>query len=458
MAGRAISEKQRSWLMSELTSWQALGLLDPDQAARIAELYGSADEAAQRRGAQALFTLTSLGALLVGLAALLLIGYNWIAMDAAAKLSVVLGSLLAMHAVAFTLRYRARLSQASEIAFFLACLMYGAAIWLIAQIFHIEAGSADGFWWWALGVLPFALGLETLLLHALFVGLVALYAGFTVFGDAQLGPWLWRLPASGAYSVLPLTLPGLIWAYRKNSPRVVALYVPLIAWWVILQPFAWRFEANPVYFIGCVGGLLLLAAECHPEESMLAVPYRFHGALLAAGALIPLSYYSFQKSIENAGNSGELLIETVLAAVAGLILVLAASGRRLPKEDGRALPRVGAVFGESRRWLPLGLILFMAVLGLWNVLVAEPLIPCVLANLALVALAIWLMQVGLREDRGRPFSSGVLLFLLWTVLRYIDLFGDFGGMLGASMMFFLCGATLFGVAHYWRRRKGLSHA
>ena len=66
----------------------------------------------------------------------------------------------------------------------------------------------------------------------------------------------------------------------------------------------------------------------------------------------------------------------------------------------------------------------------WNLFLGTPLVPTVLANLALVAVSIWLMQVGLREDRGRPFSAGVLLFLLWAVLRYIDLFGDFGGMLG----------------------------
>jgi hypothetical protein len=38
-------------------------------------------------------------------------------------------------------------------------------------------------------------------------------------------------------------------------------------------------------------------------------------------------------------------------------------------------------------------------------------------------------------------------------MRYVDLFGDFGGLLGASVMFFLCGAALFGLAIYWRRRK-----
>jgi hypothetical protein len=83
--------------------------------------------------------------------------------------------------------------------------------------------------------------------------------------------------------------------------------------------------------------------------------------------------------------------------------------------------------------------------------------PTILANIAMVVLALWLIQVGLREDRGRPFTAGVLYFLLWAVLRYIDLFGDLGGMLGASAMFFLCGATLFGVATYWRKRKVVRH-
>jgi hypothetical protein len=45
--------------------------------------------------------------------------------------------------------------------------------------------------------------------------------------------------------------------------------------------------------------------------------------------------------------------------------------------------------------------------------------------------------------------------LLWAVLRYVDLFGAFGGMLGAALVFFICGAVLFGVALYWRNRKAV---
>lgn len=460
MATREITETQRTWLTRELTCWTDQGLLDRDQAARILSVYGSSEELAARRGARALFTLTSLAAVLVGLALLLLIGYNWDAMPAALKLAIIFTLLVGTHASAFLLRYQYGWRTASEIVFFFACLVYGGAIWLIAQIFQINAGNADGFWWWAVGVLPFALALDTLLLHALLVVLLALYAGFATFGSASLmrivlGFVAW--PAAGAYGTLLLALPGLLWAYRKNSAKTVALYVPLLAWWVILQPFAWRFEANPVYFVGLVGGLLLLIAECHPQGNTLAIPYRFHGALLAVGALIPLSYYDLQKELHLFDSATGMLIETAVVVVLafGLALAVAEFERRA---SGRPMSLASALVGENRRrWFALGLIVFLTFLVYWNLLTGEALVPTLLANAALIALALWLIQIGLREDRGLPFSAGVLLFLLWAVLRYIDLFGNFGGMLGASLVFFLCGLTLFGVAQYWRGRKVAAH-
>jgi uncharacterized membrane protein len=461
MASREITDKQRGWLIGELARWHDLGLVGPDQMAQILELYGTPEEVAARRGARALFTLTSLAALLVGLAALLLIGYNWEDMPAAVKLAIIFIVLIGTHGCAFILRYRLGNSMASEVAFFLACLFYGAGIWLVAQIFHIDSGDADGFWWWAMGVLPFALGLDTLLMHALLVALLALYAGFAAFGS-MLGGGGWLgflgLPARGAYSVPLLALPGLLWAYHRSSPRTVALYAPLLAWWVILQPFAWQFETNPVYFVGLVGGLFLLVAECHAEESAMAIPHRFYGSLLAIGALIPLSYHSFQKRIEMGSQTTGMFVETILAIVLAIGLAVAV-GEWERQASGKSMSLGKAIVGEDRRRLvPIGLIAFLTALAYWNLVVGESLVPTVLANLALIGLALWLMQVGLREDRGRPFTAGVLLFLLWCVLRYIDLFGDFGGMLGASLMFFLCGATLFAVAQYWRRRKVVRHA
>jgi uncharacterized membrane protein len=461
MAEREITDRQWAWLTGELTSWQAMGLLGEDQAARILGLYGSPQELSQRRTARGLMTLASLAAFLVGLGVLLLIGYNWEALPAAVKLVLIFGALLATHAGGLALRYRLGYRTASEVVFFLACLFFGAAIALVAQIFHISSDSPDGIWWWAVGTLPFALMLDTLLLHALYVGLLALYAGWMVFGvavnlGATLFGFLWW-PPNGSYSVPLLALPGLAWAYRKGSAKTVALYAPLLAWWVILLPIAWRFEVNPMDFIGCVGGLFLIVAESHPEESVMAVPYRFYGALLTAGVLVPLSYYEINR--ETRAPAG-LLVEMAAASVVALLLVVAAGERERwsAASKGRgAEAGVADLIRLNRRLPPLALTLFFVLLAFWQVLLGEPLVPTVLANLAMIALAIWLMQLGLRENRGLPFSAGVLYFLFWAVLRYIDLFGNFGGMLGAALMFVLCGAALFGLAMYWRRRAEVRH-
>src|SRR5262249_42595346 len=160
-------------------------------------------------------------------------------------------------------------------------------------IFHLSAHNPDGFWWWAVGVLPFALALDTVLMHALYVALLAAWAGAEVLGYSDLGAWLFRrvpFVPNGAYSLLLLAAPRVAWAYRKRADKALALYVPLIAWWVILQPFAWRLDSvTPIFFIGAVGGLLLVASEMHPEGSPMAVPYRAYGAMLVAGVLVPLS-------------------------------------------------------------------------------------------------------------------------------------------------------------------------
>jgi hypothetical protein len=118
----------------------------------------------------------------------------------------------------------------------------------------------------------------------------------------------------------------------------------------------------------------------------------------------------------------------------------------------------------QRQLVPLGIALLMVVLPLLATAGHAPgspssgaLFSTVLVNVAMVAGAFWLMQVGLRDDRGRPFAAGVIYFLLWAVLRYVDLFGV-GGMVGAALMFFGCGAVLFAVARYWQGRKEVRYA
>ena len=471
MARRAIPDVVRSWLTAEIEVWQAEGMLSGEQSAGILSLYETPQEVSERKRSWAAFTLMGLAAVMVGLAALLLVGYNWHAMPSFVKLTLVFGAIILTHLAAIAVRVRWQARFGSELLFFLGCLFYGVGIWQVAQIFHIQIHFPLGVWLWAVGVLLLALCLETPLLHLLFVALMALWAGMEVLGYGDLGSWFfgrWHRVPNGAYTLPLLALPGFLWAYRRNSPFTVGLYVALLAWWLILQPLAWHWGPNAVYFVGAVGGLLLLIAQLHHSGSPFAIPYRLYGVLLTAGTLVLLSFADFNRELYHWGHRGEWKEQVLLAGPLILVLAVAILGGSVLIKRGFAEKRM-SVLHESieiakSQWLPSAIVVLMAVLPLLNALFLfsadrdfAALIVTVLANIAMIALAVWLIRVGLLEDQWLPFAAGVVYFLLWSILRYIDLFADFAGMLGASLMFFICGASLFGMAICWRKRKEFQH-
>jgi uncharacterized membrane protein len=455
---REATKSQRDWLESEIAAWQSMGLVEDEQARALIGLYETPDSYHARQNSRAQLTLLGLAATFVGLGVMLLVGYNWEQMPVPLKVTAIFAALCGTHAAGFWLRYQLGYRRVSEVAFFLGSLFFGAAIWLLAQIFHITSSNYDALWWWAIGTLPFALLLDTVLLHLLFAGLLGLWVGFEVLSLERL---IWGVPSAG-YSLPFLVAPGLLWAYRKKQPMAVAIYVALLAWWVVLQPIAWKLPANPTFWIGAVGSLMLLVAALHPSRSQLGIPYRFYGVALVAGTLVPLSFHQFHEEVNRQfglgviGGIEQMILILILTALAIFVafLLQRTTSAGLTRDRVSLIQSVQEVF--RRHWVPFAFLALFIFLAVYGSATTEPWLPTILANVAMVGLSLALIRFGLMEDRGRPFAVGVGYLLFWAVLRYIDLFGAFGGMLGAALMFFLCGAAMLGVALYWRNRKAVS--
>ena len=126
---------------------------------------------------------------------------------------------------------------------------------------------------------------------------------------------------------LPLmALPGLLWAYRKRSVVTVGLYVPLLAWWAVLQPIAWHgsWEMGTVFVVGLAGALLMMIAEMHREGSPMARPYRFWGILVTGGVLVPLSFADFLCEYFRYGpKDGRVATGLLIGAVGIAVAILA---------------------------------------------------------------------------------------------------------------------------------------
>jgi uncharacterized membrane protein len=456
---REATRSQRDWLGGEVAAWMGMGLVGPEQARTLLDLYESPEAFKARQRSRGELTLLALAATFAGLGVLLLVGYNWDQMPAALKVTAIFAALCGTHAAGFWLRYQLGWRQLSEAAFFLGCLFFGSALWLLAQIFHISSDNYDALWWWAIGVIPFALLLDTLLLHLLLAGLLALWVGFDILSLGRL--MFWHVP-DGCYSLPLLAAPGLWWAYRKRSPMAVGIYVALFAWWVVLQPIAWKLPANPTFFIGAIGSLMLIAAALHPPRSALAIPYRFYGVAIVGGTLVPLGFLQFNQEIDRmhelnpfGGVQQMTLIAILTVATLGVAYVL----RILPRGDatGDSRPTIETPWEFVRRQaMPFGFLAMFAFLACYVPVTSEPWLPTIMANAAMIVLALALLRSGLTEDRGRPFAVGVAYLLFWAVLRYMDLFGAFGGMLGAALVFFLCGGAMLAVALYWRNRKAVT--
>jgi uncharacterized membrane protein len=480
MNKRLITEKNRAWLSEELKIWSSQGIVSDDHAARIWDLYLTPSQSAEQRHAWARFTLLSLAMLMMGLALLLVIGYNWQEIGRPLKLAIIFAAIFGSYATAFCLRYLRKAKLLSELFFFLGCSCYGSAIWLIAQIFNINCHYPDGVWYWALGVLPFALCLDTLLFHFLYAGLLVIWVGCETFGFSHPLDLLfssWRIPLPASYSLPLMVLPGIVWAYRKGSPLTLTIYLAVVAWWIVLYPLCWQLRVDPMCWVAVLGGIFLMIALMHGPQNNMATPFYILGVAMVLVALVPLSFADYQCFSRSNVESTDLNIYSGIGFIlAGLVCALGLAYRAQKK----SIRQSGAAHSFSSQLvslaIPLAIIGATGFLCIWHGMMNvhgipyhtyyadsqlkwtyPVLVPVIIVNVLMVGFAIWLMRIGMKEDRVNIFALGVAYFLLWAVLRYFDLFSGIGGMLGAAMLFLTCGVMLFGVARLWQRRKEISY-
>lgn len=444
---RPLSVELRTWLQKELAVWQQQELLSGDQVRLILAQYESEQTARQKSQNVFLYSLGGLAALLLAAAVLLLVSFNWQLIPPAGKLAIIFGGLIATYA-AGTLAWRIGFPRVGEVIFFFAALLYGAAIWLIAQIFHMSAHYPDGYFWWALGVLPLAIILDTLPLHALFAILWGTWFSTEIMGYHHLGAILfgWRFPRIPNVVLLAplLAAPGLWLAYRTKSLPKLGIYLTLVVAWICLQPVAWQWPVTAPFFIAAVGSLLLILGESHLPRSQFSIPFRVLGVILYGGALLPLSFSWFGRWYEMPGIA---LLTLLIAASTGLVLAAAEYVRFRLLETGKKQQADVVTDIRQRQWIPLSFAAVIAVLTLLPVFSdIGQVLGLIIANAAMIALAVWLMWVGLRDDRGQPFVAGIAYFLVWMFARYTDLFGIEGGMLGAAALFATCGLLIGGFA------------
>jgi len=425
--------KQVKWLFSEIDKWVSEGLVAFEQGEIIKGRYPVAAEGS----GWSRFVFFSIGAILSGLGIILVFAYNWDKMPKFAKLALIFLALAAAHASAGRLhRPAGKYRAAGEGLYLLGTMLFGAGIWLVAQIYHIQEHYPTAFLFWGLGALALAWAVPSTAQAVAAAVLFVLWNGFEVFDfrdpnqlapfliAAGLLPYAWlnrsRILMAAAVSAFLLTLGFSVFRLGGNLAVAVVFFSAgsLLALRRIVRVQAHFPESAPIFsFIGLAIYLSVLFAQS----------FRYHGRAFfsIAYARTPDGFYFFGFA---------------LAAAALWLWAL-----RIGRSDR---PSDGTLSGPEDYLIPAALALvFLNCLGLLNL---QGWTGVAVFNLLFLCHCIIMILSGCKSSDLGLTAAGCLLFALITATRYTDLFTS---LLARSLVFFLSGAALFAVGFYFSRTK-----
>lgn len=142
-------------MRAELARWQEQGWVSPEGVRSI-----QADLDSRKSGFGLAGTLATLGAVLMGFAAMSFVAANWEHMSKLLRLLLLFGGLAGSYGLAHVL-FQRKLDVFGHAAVLAGVALFGASIMLIAQMYHMEGNPPDAVWLWALGALAAGLLLQS---------------------------------------------------------------------------------------------------------------------------------------------------------------------------------------------------------------------------------------------------------------------------------------------------------
>ena len=439
----ANSDKQVRWLRDQLPGWVANGIIDNAQAGNIRGLYPA--ESAARPWAMIVFS--GMGAVIAGLGVILLFAYNWEDMGKFTKLGIILGSLIIAHATGIQVFLRSeRFRALGEAITIMGTMLFGAGIWLIAQIYHIQEHYPNAFLFWSLGALVLCWAMPSIAQAVMSAILLMIWACVEA---AEFNGTMYAAPAI-------MLLLGVM-AYRNRS---ILLLCVLLATFAISTGFiAGAYEGGDgivlnillsVVAIYVAAGLVGTCCGGFPESAPV---FHFFGFGTYLFLLYMLTFPEGAEEMLEIYITGKLTFSVYGPLSLSLLFVLAAWAMAVR----RFIPRPSRTESGDNRYdlllIPLVVMLCYCctvfirdfsrlTLGEWAI--AAPF------NLVFLAHAGSMMARGCREGKAALTVTGSLLLIVLTAARYADLFES---LLIRGMVFIVIGAILFGQGIFYVRSK-----
>lgn len=424
------------WLRREIDSWVGQGLISSSQADTLRGKYPVSEPGVS----WGIIVFSTIGAVLVGLGVTLLFAYNWDEIPKFGKLAIVFVALGLAHGGGIALsRSTGRFHALGEGLSLLGTMLFGAGIWLVAQIYHIEEHYPNAFMFWSLGAVLLALAMPSTPQAILAAVLLSIWCGTERIGfdspkylapiliAVALGPLAWTrrsllllaviIPAFTVTAVFVLPECGHHgWLIFSTVLNLGALWVGLR---FITQSRGSFRDASRVFGIYGWGSFYLaLYLLCFPEMG--------HELLHMRDAVTAWVWTAWIAQLAICGITWGLVVKDRLVGgkpdadepgfeiyMVPLIVLLVTCGVLFP--------------GTFEGWVLSG--------------------PC---NLVFLGMAVTMMARGCRRAMSGTVVMGSILLIALVIARYFDLFHD---LLLRGVIFLAIGGVLFAEGIMYARAK-----
>jgi len=264
-----LSVKHQKVVVGEISRWQKDGTIDEDLAKRLTAeypLHSSRPNASQ--------ALSIVGAVLVGLGAILFMAANWQEIPVVAKLLAIFAAIGVSHFFGWRFSFepgnRPKLGAALLL---LGSLFYGTAIWLVAQIFNLDTNVAGGVLLWALGTVASAAAVGSVPLGCL----AAILGGIWMFANysGNSHEILNHLPAFLAYFAA-----SAMFGFHLKSRAVLWITLAFCAAFMTLW---WPMQNAALLLFGCavLGGYFYM----REKKPLFEQSFLYTGSIATLGGL-----------------------------------------------------------------------------------------------------------------------------------------------------------------------------
>jgi uncharacterized membrane protein len=289
-----------------IQKWLDEGTINNAQAEKM---WADLDEyEKEHRSKEQIVAFSTIGAILIGIGAILFVASNWEKIGNNFKVLLLVGSTVGIHYAGYRLKYeQQKYPRLGSALILLSALFFGASFFLIAQIYNINANNSTLVLVWIIGVFPLIYGYMSppiaglcSLLFYLWIGL--LYLERTDLENLISMKDLYLISGIAVY--FTGTLHGLAEKakYAEKTFKFLGLQAVLLSLFVYTFEI-WEYKVEKIVpVIYAISGILLLAVLL--SKPLRARPGGFQAdmsisiiALLMAGITLTTIYIPASEEI-----------------------------------------------------------------------------------------------------------------------------------------------------------------